>query len=456
MKKIISSLLIGSSLLCAANLYHKELHNDSLPLTFKISTQNNITSIDIKNDKILVSTAYKVKIYNLKTKELEKTLAFDNIRKARYSNDSSKIFILTKKKLYIYDNNYKEISHIKGNNFKTFNISNDDKFLAVYDYQNDNTDIYNLITGDKIAKIHKYYIRNIKFSPKNKIALITSSKVFIYNTHGDLITTLPKLSETIRKIVWVDDDTIDILATTYSNQAYLYRFDVKTSQIITQTPNKKYLDSFVNLDKNNDLLANNNILTIFNFKTKKFLKKFVDSTEKNKDVVAMELSDNHQTLAVGYSDENIKIYKTNFTKIDTPITIPTTTKQPKPQIKEKVVTKIKVVEKKVYVQNKTNKKPTVEIYASQTDGIVPLTVSFKIIANDEDGKIVSYYINFAGEEVLGKGNPTKPFNYTFTKPGKYQIMVAVKDNNGAIATKKITIKTREESFEDFKKNIIGK
>ena len=460
MKKIVGSLVIGSSLLFGANLYHKDLNKNTLPLTFKISTQNNIVSVDIKNNKILVATAYKVKIYDLSTKELEKTLAFDNIRDVKYTNDGSKIFILTQKTLYIYDNNYKEISHINGKNFKAFNISNDDKILAVYDYQNDNTDIYNLISGDKISTIHKYYIKEIEFSPKNKVALITNSKVFIYTKKGDLITTLPKLSETIKKVIWIDDNTIDVLATDYK-VGYIYRFDVKTSQIITQTSNQKALDNFVTLDTNNDLIANDNTLKIFNFTDNKFIKKYVDSTEKNKNVVVMDLSDNHQILAVGYSDENIKIYKTNFPKLNVAQTTTNeiTTTKPKTIIKEKIVTKVKVVEKvvekKVYVKNKTNKKPTVEIYASQTNGIVPLKVNFKIIANDEDGKIISYYINFAGQEAVGKGNPTKPFSYTFKNPGSYKVMVAVKDNKGTITTKQIIIKAREESFKDFERDLMG-
>ena len=452
MRKIIGNIILGSSLLFGANLYHKDLNTNTLPLTFKISTQNNIVSVDIKNNKILVATAYKVKVYDLSTKELEKTLAFDNIRDVKYTNDGSKIFILTQKTLYIYDNNYKEISHINGKNFKAFNISNDDKLLAVYDYQNDNTDIYNLVSGDKISTIHKYYIKEIEFSPKNKVALITNSKVFIYTKKGDLITSLPKLSETIKKIIWIDDNTIDVLATAYK-VGYVYRFDVKTSQIITQTSNQKNLDNFVKLDKNNDLLANDNILKIFNFTTSKFIKKYVDSTEKNKNVVAMDLSDNHQLLAVAYGDENIQIYKTNFPKLN--VAMQTTTNKPKTIIKEKVITKVKVVEKKVYVDSHKNIKPTLEIYASKTEGFIPLKVDFKIIANDEDGKIISYYINFAGKEVMAKGNPTKPFSYTFDKPGIYKIMVAVKDNKSAITTKQITIKAREESFEDYKKGLIG-
>ena len=85
--------------------------------------------------------------------------------------------------------------------------------------------------------------------------------------------------------------------------------------------------------------------------------------------------------------ENKKI---NFSSI--------TNKQNKP----KTIIKTKIIEKKIYV--KENKKPNLVVYASKTKGFTPLEVKFKILASDEDEKIIAYYINFAGKELLKKGS----------------------------------------------------
>jgi len=458
MKKIISTLLTGT-ILFGANLYHKELPKNNLPIIFKISTQKDIISTDINNNntKILVATKYKIKIFNLNTKELEKVLAFDNIKKVKYSNDSSKIFILTEKNLFIYDaNNYHQITSIKGKRFETFTISNNDKLLAVYDYSNDNTYIYDLITGNLLSKIHNTYIKELEFSPNNKkIAIMKNNKIFIYTIKGVLTTTLPQLSEYIQKVIWIDNQTLDVLAKYYSDSAYVYRFNIITSQIETQTPNIKGVDDMINLDSNDELIAKGDNLRIFNFNNHKFIIKYPLKNKKYTHINDMDLSNNHQLLAIAYN-KNVKLYKTNFPKIKTSNIVVSTPPITKTSISQpQVIIKEKIVEKKVYINNKHNIKPTVEIYASQTSGIVPLKVNFRIIANDEDGKIVSYYINFAGKEVMAKGNPTKPFNYTFQNAGNYKIMVAVKDNKGAITTKQIIIKAREESFKDFEKDLLG-
>jgi len=125
--------------------------------------------------------------------------------------------------------------------------------------------------------------------------------------------------------------------------------------------------------------------------------------------------------------------------------------------KEEIAVSNKIVNKNNIVIKKANKKPFLKFYASTTNGFVPLKVNFKILCNDSDGKIVAYYMNFAGKERIGKGDPDgKSFSYTFREPGEYNIMFAVKDNKNAITSSEIKIKVREESFEDYKKSLIGK
>jgi len=124
--------------------------------------------------------------------------------------------------------------------------------------------------------------------------------------------------------------------------------------------------------------------------------------------------------------------------------------------KEEIAVSNKIANNNVVVK-KENKKPFLKFYTSTANGFVPLKVNFKILCNDSDGKIVSYYMNFAGKEKIGKGDPNgKSFSYTFKRPGEYNIMFAVKDNQNAITTSEVKIKVREESFEDYKKSLMGK
>jgi PKD repeat protein len=234
----------------------------------------------------------------------------------------------------------------------------------------------------------------------------------------------------------------------------------------------KNIDKIEILNKDNVLVFNNNIMKIFNISKSKFLNKeyIVKGKNINDDVIYVYLSDDKKLLSVAYYSNNMKFYKTsevfkNFINTNSNNNSNNMVLQENKKIVEKVtqqVVKPKVIIKKIIVEKKVkdteNKKPTLTIYASKIEGETPLTVNFKFLANDEDGKIASYYVNFAGQEIMHKGNPTKSFNYTFKNAGKYKIIVAVKDNKGAITTKQVTITVKpkhEESFQDYKRSLMG-
>ena len=472
MKKILLSgimlLSLQANIYKSDNVYHKNnLVQTQLPILFKISTSYDIlsTAISGDNSKIATATRNVVKVFNTKSEELEKSFSLSEIKQVKFSKDASRLYILTSNNLYIYNTkNYKQITAIKGVAFKYFTLNNDTSLLAVFDYNPDNTYIYDLKTGEKLASIHNRigYNGSLAFSPNSKkIALESSNnKIYIYDTKGNLLTTSPALPN-VAKIDWLDNKHILAVTYTYTNKERynLYILNIKTGEIEQKVFNKKIeFDTATALNSNNILIGKNNTLDIFNLTLHKFIAEF--TTKDSNKIQELDLSNNKQLLAITH-EKDVKIYNTakllskyNTNKtISTKSTLPAITTPPVPEVK--IVEKKVVIEKKVYVDSHKNIKPTVEIFASQTTGYAPLKVTFKIIANDEDGKISSYYINFAGKEAMAKGNPTKSFNYTFENPGNYNIMVAVKDNKGAIATKKITIKVKEESFNDFKKGLIG-
>ena len=449
MKKIVSSIIIGSVVLAQGLYTPKDTAiNLNKQIILKVSTKNNIQNININQNDFLINDNNKIKIFNISKKELIKTIPGEKLSKAIISTDGSKIIALGNKQLFILDKKTSNIlTTIKGN-FSNF-VEKNNILILINNHYKTNQDIYNLTTGKKITSIKlATYIQDGAIAPNmKKFALNSNNVIFIYDMKGNLLNTISESS--IKKIKWADKSHIIVDI----NHQVLKKFDVITSNMIASINPKGYypIDTFNIIDINNVLIFNNNKLYLYNFNSNKPLKKYILSNNSNDNITSSIIKNNY--LAIAYYT-NSYLYKVNFFSKQPQIKQEISTKKITiPQTK--IIVKEKIVEKKVYIKPKQNIKPTVEIYASQTSGVAPLKVNFKIIANDEDGKIVSYYINLAGQEAMSKGNPTKPFSYTFNKPGNYQIMVAVKDNKNAIATKKVIIKVREESFEDYKKNLLG-
>jgi len=455
MKKIVGSIILSSSILFAG-LYDKEKLpqiNLTNKVILKTSTANRLNSLDILQNKLLIADDNKIKIFDINSQELSHTEDSNNIKKAMFSTDASKLIVLTEKIVFIVDaKTYKILSKIKGK-YTDFDTRRNILVLSSY---YDTSNVFDLNTGAKIGSLTKYRADKAKISPNlKKIAIYNSSKIFIYDiTLKNLLNTIS--SKDISNIEWSDNKHIDVLSKYYG---YVKKFNVitsiKTSNELTFKNNHYTIDAFKVLTPNTIFAANDDEGFIYDFKTNKIITKYKLSQKDN--ITTIDI--NNGLLAVGYP-HNSYVYNTNL-KTNTITSQKNTTTPTTPKVITKVVEKPVivekkvVVEKKVYVESHKNIKPTVDIFASKTTGYAPLNVKFKIIANDEDGKIVSYYINLAGKEAIGKGNPKKSFSYTFSHPGNYNIMIAVKDNKGAIATKKITIKVREESFEDYKKGLMG-
>lgn len=483
MKRLASLFLIGS-LAFAGNIYIKENNKIAqkvdVPLLFKTTALNNIQNVAISNDdkKVIMATRIKVKIFDTKTEELIKTLRFENpVIKAQFSTDNKKIFILTNKEFYIYDSNkYKmigKIDRVTRYSFDNFFIKNN--FLTILeDYNPTIVRIFNLKTGNKIVSFKiNGIIKEGDFSPNlKKIALTSNQKSFIYNLDGELLHKLPELGK-YYKIKWLNNKDVVVEST---NRAYI--FDIKTSEILNTIKTKNNIAGIEILDnKHIATFIYNYKMKIFDINKNNFLnKEYILKGESSNDYIeSVDLSDDKILLAIAYNSKNMKLYKTseifknfmtendNLNNKISQVEEPKKEEKVNPQIvepKPKVIIKKEIVEKVVVkkIKEHENKKPTLYIYASQTEGNAPLTVNFKFVANDEDGKIASYYVNFAGKEIIHKGNPTKSFNYTFKNAGKYKIMVAVKDNKGAITTKQVTINVKpkhEENFEDYKRSLMG-
>jgi WD40 repeat protein len=457
MKNILMLFIFLSNLFAEGIILHQNEKSIDLPLIFKATSENQINNVAISNNnkKVLITNNHKVKIFNAEDGELLKTLNFKNIKKALFSNNNKKIYILTKDVLYIYDTNtYNEIGYIKCKTYDGFkNFFLKGNLLAIIEQACCKVNIYifNTDTNEKISsfKINDYNVYYGDFSLNlKKIAFSSPNKIRIYNLKGDLLNSIPSRGK-FYEIKWLNKK--ELIVRSSNNNAYV--FNILTGNP-SATINNNGIDRIDVLDKDNILIIKNYKIKIFNTKKLKFLDKIyiIKGESSNDRINDVCLSNDKTLLAVAYKSNNMKLFDTSkafnikinnsnsITKKETSTIYNTNIKSEKNIIKE-------------------NKKPTLFIYASQTEGTVPLKVHFKFLANDEDGKIASYYLNFIGKEFLGKGNPSKSFTYIFRRPGKYKIMVAVKDNKGAITKKEITITAKEqpiETFEDYKRKMFGK
>ncbi|HEC75722.1 MAG TPA: PKD domain-containing protein, partial [Thermoplasmatales archaeon] len=84
-----------------------------------------------------------------------------------------------------------------------------------------------------------------------------------------------------------------------------------------------------------------------------------------------------------------------------------------------------------------NQPPTCSLSASPSLGYAPLTVTFTMNANDEDGYISSWSLDIDNDgiaEYSGTGNPPSTKQYTYQNIGTYTAKLTVVDNNGVSAT----------------------
>jgi DNA-binding beta-propeller fold protein YncE len=462
MKKLILFLFFLSSIFGAEIVLKKEIKLKSmyLPLILKVTAESNINNVAISNDnkQILVASDNKVKIFNYDG-ELIKSLKFNNVIKAFFSNDDKKIFVLTDYVFHIYDaKTYNEIAYIKRNGDYFKNLFLRENLLALIEKLccDDEISIFNTDTNEKINsfKIHNSYYRDrynygdFSFNLK-KIALSSYNKAAIYNLKGDLLNSIPSRGK-FYEIKWIDKDNIIVRSS--NNNAYV--FNVKTGNSVVTINNK--MDRIDLLDKEHVLVFYNDKIKIFDLKKLKFLDKIyvIKGEYQNDKIKDVYLSKDKKLLAVAYSSRNMKLFDASellsFSNSNKKLNVSKVEQKENKETPKPVMNTPKIVE---------NKKPQLLIYASQTEGYAPLKVYFKFLSNDEDGKVVAFYVNFLGKEFVGKGDLNKSFAYTFRRPGKYRIMVAVKDNKGAITEKKVLIDVKEkpeESFDEFKKRMLGR
>jgi len=93
----------------------------------------------------------------------------------------------------------------------------------------------------------------------------------------------------------------------------------------------------------------------------------------------------------------------------------------------------------------TNQPPEVELRANPSQGSIPLTVQFKAVARDPDGKVVRYEWDFDGDGTYDLSGDKDSATYTYEAEGTYTAAVRVTDDKGATAIDRVKIKAYDEA-----------
>jgi len=423
------------------------------------SDQIKNISFDEIHSRVLTSSKDGiVKIWDIKEQELLKTLNFGRyFKKAQFSSDGSKIYALDDKQFYIYDSKtFEKQNYITAKNFLTFDIS--DKYNSVILNGNIHSISYSLKDGKKIFDIKtNIYVSYSDISKNGKyFALGRSDNTYVYSTKDGSLLSKIKSSNSMSSLRFYKNKYI---VTTSYNNGYATIYNFKTSKLLYKTNDygTSRLKSFYIDSDSVGIFALNSDgeLNIIDLSSNKILGK-INIDKKTVSPYGIKVSKDSRYLAIGFTNGDFKLYV--HTKSE-----PKKSKNDKPKViykdriveKEKIVYKDKIIEKEVIKEvpvevKKENQPPKLILEASATQGVIPLKVDFTILATDDKG-IDSYYINLAGKEKMDKGLPPTTLSKTFSNSGSYKVVVAVKDSDGEITKKEITVKPREMSFSDYKK-----
>ena len=97
---------------------------------------------------------------------------------------------------------------------------------------------------------------------------------------------------------------------------------------------------------------------------------------------------------------------------------------------------------------KQNNPPVIDSFtASPTSGNVPLTVTFTCSAHDPDGEIAEYDIDYGDDYTDTNNNGS--FIHTYNKPGSYIVTCSVKDSDGNVVSKTISLKVNKQQTKGY-------
>lgn len=480
MKNFFSTLLVATSLVFLGTPYVQAsafveanaVAKISPKLIFKGSHSRNIVKAVFNNTGhsiLSYSDNGELKLWDTASLKLLKTHQVNDIIDIAWLAGTDNFVVLTRSEAIFYNKNFESYGKIKSNDQGVFRkiaaFHNKDQVVitksgafAIYDSKGKEKG-----TG----KIQSSNATNIKISPDDQSLVFMSNnsqKLYLYNANNlnyqrEINSNYPNNTNTlafIGKELWLlakNGLIKNQLATGVSNLDSIKNWSYRNKNFNLIEADESYLIynkgdyfsykklTFHKLDvSNNYEIKNEGNLGFINADFLKYNKAAHQLMAlKSKDIYIYDLS----SL---YTQKNLP--KTELPAKVTPSVIPEP--EPEPEIKEAPV----AVQAPEPEPKPKNLPPLdITISASVTEGIAPLEVTF--LLNSARPKMVeTTYSNIADKEQLYEGIPIA-IKHTFTKPGKHSAIFAFRTAEGKIVKDSVLIEVRQESFEDYKKRMLG-
>lgn len=473
-KTIVILLIISPVVVFSSEIVNKssaEPAGSVIKLKALLSGKNEgeIISLDSNVNRQVLSLSRKdLKVWDVSEQELIKSIKRSGSGyyvDAKFSNNGLNLYVLTEKLFSVYSlKDFTEIFSIPvggGYKYYDFEITEEDSKLYTLS-KNGLVTVYDLIQKEEITRFSMNTSKSIELSPNEKYIFgFKSYKGSIYQSKtGELVNTL-EYERNLQNSFFVDNNNIASIQGDRKTKLGVtgYQTDYSSSNFksLEKTSNMtmaKKVSSFkVIEDLELSLVAFEGDENVRILNPKVQTKDLEIVTVANIAKKGIHLSSNARMLAVGTKEGHFKIYDTAelFTaepvvvgvpKIEVPeIVTPTVV------ILETVVPEIKAPEETV--PEFVAPAQTLKIIASVTEGIAPLEVMFSIVSGYPE-QVDSYYINLSGKESLSNGPPPMTLTKIFHKPGSFKVFVAIKDKAGNVVDSEVIIKTREQTFSDFK------
>jgi len=432
MKKLGAVFLMLSTLLFAR--FANDLQKIEPKLILSGALNKEIKGLYFNKDTFLVYSNTQAVLRNIKNGSIN-IIHKKYISKALFYKGKIYLYLSGENRLHIYpaNKNEEENELILKHSPHDFLIVNGYMYVLFYD----NLEVYSLNSGKEINKIELGFSGHKMFNTYNKNIYVIKQ----YNTYADIF----KNSVLLNKVEYKDSflninvlNNIIFLATTTNSDTTFKILELQTlKQLHKFKLEKKAVSAQISKNGRYILYTTGDDKKIYLFDIMK--QKTVSYIDIKYSKAKIVLSNNNRYLGVYYPEGIYDIYSTENIENFMPI------EEKKPVIEEienKPVTK--------HVTKNSNKKPFLQINASVVEGFAPLKVTFTINTNKDDN-IIGYYVNFGDSEMLKSGRPPFRLSHIYRKPGIYEALIAVKNNNGYITQKTIRVIVKEETFQDFKK-----
>lgn len=488
MKKLFSCFLIITGLVVASGSYAKASAFDSdqeaaqiLPkLIFKGSHSNDIIKATFNSAGNLILSYSKnseLKLWDAANLQLLETHTVTGIKDIAWLAGTDKFIVLTQKEAIFYNKNFEPYGTIKNKNSSAFEyvtaFHHKDQVIIT---QKGIFTIYDSKGNEKGTEtIQRPDATKVLISPDDQDLIFMSNntlKLYLYNANNlDYQREIDSDYYGHTSTAVIIGDELWLLAKNGINKTQLATGITSFKSIKNWSQHNKNFN-LIEADKNyfiynkGDYYSNNRLMfaeldatnnykiitenttelinadsLVYNKMAKKLIALY------NKDIFIYDFSSLYTA-----KPEPIKPEPAIKANIAAPVVITEPIRTPQPLIIEDTKPEPQI-EKQVETPKEPLKPLDITIVASVTEGIAPLDVTF-LLNSARPEMVATTYSNIANKEQLYQGIPLA-IKHTFTQPGKHSAVFAFRTAEGKIVKDSVLIDVRKESFEDYKKRILG-